>query len=80
MSIKIELNDESIRQQRKNPVKVQYIPASVDEPNKINIDNFFNNYTEEIDGRKHFILSLALMEPPSENPNKVYHFTSFLIF
>lgn len=59
MSIKIELNDESLRQQRENPVKVQYIPASVDEPNKINIDTFFNNYTEEKDGRKYLILPIG---------------------
>lgn len=51
MSIKLELSDVNFSQVDKQP-HVQFIPAGVDEAIKANVDQFFNNYTTETDGRK----------------------------
>lgn len=48
MSIKLQLA--SIDANRSEDVKLQYIPARIEEAHGIDIDNKFNNYTKEVDG------------------------------
>lgn len=52
MSITLQLENVDFNQLQENDTKLQYIPANIDESTKINIDNFFNNYTTEEDGSK----------------------------
>lgn len=50
MSIQLKLDNVDVDQPKENHLKLQYIPASVDEATNTNIDQFFNNYTTEADG------------------------------
>lgn len=53
MSIQLKLDNVDFDQSKEKHLKMQYIPASVDEATKTNIDQFFNNYTTEVDGCKY---------------------------
>lgn len=50
MSIKLQLG--SIDASRKEEIKLQYMPARIDESHDIDIDKNFNNYAKEADGCK----------------------------
>lgn len=50
MSIQLKLDNVDVDQPKEKHLKLQYIPASVDEATNTNIDQFFNNYTTEADG------------------------------
>lgn len=50
MSIKLKYENVDINQPKEKHVNLQYIPASVDEATTANVDQFFNNYTTEVDG------------------------------
>lgn len=52
MSIKLKFENVDTIQRKENHVKLQYIPASIDEATTANVDQFFNNYTTEADGCK----------------------------
>lgn len=54
MSIHLKLDDVDFNQPKENNIKLQYIPANVDEATAANIDQYFNNYTTEIDGCRYF--------------------------
>lgn len=50
MSIQLKLNQSDFDQSKRNDIHLQFIPASVEESVTANVDNFFNNYTTEVDG------------------------------
>lgn len=50
MSIELQLKNIDFDQSTENPIKLQYIPASIDENAPANVDEFFNNYTQEVNG------------------------------
>lgn len=50
MSIKLQLKDANFDRATEEHVKLQYMPATIDENIKTNVDTFFNNYTEEVNG------------------------------
>lgn len=59
MSIKLQLG--SIDASRSEDVKLQYIPARIEEAHGIDIDNKFNNYTKEVDGCEYTIDDVSSM-------------------
>lgn len=50
MSIQLKFDGVAFDQPKVNHVKLHYIPANVDEATPTNIDQFFNNYTDKVDG------------------------------
>lgn len=52
MSIQLKLDNVDIDQPKENHIKLQYMPASIDEATTANVDTYFNNYTTEVDGCK----------------------------
>lgn len=52
MSIQLKLDNADFDQPKENHIKLQFLPASVDEAANAKIDEYFNNYTTEVDGCK----------------------------
>lgn len=52
MSINLQIKDVNFDETTDNQLKLQFIPAGVDESVKANVDNYFNNYTTEKNGGK----------------------------
>lgn len=50
MSIQLKIDGSDFDQPKEKHVKLHYIPANIDEAAPTNIDQFFNNYTTEVDG------------------------------
>lgn len=50
MSIQLKTENVDFDQPAESHIKLQYIPATIDEATPTNIDQFFNNYTTEVDG------------------------------
>lgn len=50
MSIQLRLDNADFDQHKETIVKLQFLPASVDEAATAKVDQFFNNYTTEVDG------------------------------
>ncbi|XP_055309755.1 ribonuclease H2 subunit C [Sitodiplosis mosellana] len=50
MSIHLKLDNADFDQPKENHVQLQFIPASVEESAIANVDQYFNNYTTEVDG------------------------------
>lgn len=50
MSIELKLDNVDLNQPEKNPIKLHYIPASIEEATTANVDQYFDNYTTEVDG------------------------------
>lgn len=59
MSIHLKLDNIDFDQAKESHIKLQYIPASIDEATPTNIDQFFNNYTTEKDGCEYSLLPLG---------------------
>lgn len=55
MSIQLKLDNVDFDQPKENHLKLQYMPASIDEATTTNIDQFFNNYTTEQDGCEYLV-------------------------
>lgn len=55
MSIQLKLDNVDFDQSKESHIKLQYIPANIDEAAPTNIDQFFNNYTTEKDGCEYFL-------------------------
>lgn len=53
MSIQLKLDNVDFDQPKEKHLQMQYIPASIDATTNTNIDQFFNNYTTEVDGCKY---------------------------
>lgn len=52
MSIQLKLDNADFDQPKENHIKLQFLPASVDEAATANVDEYFNNYTTGVDGCK----------------------------
>lgn len=50
MSIELKLNGVDFEREERDRIKLQYIPAAIEENVLSNVDNYFNNYTEEVNG------------------------------
>lgn len=53
MSIQLKLDNTDFDQAKEDHIKLHFIPASVDETSPANVDEYFNNYTTEVDGCKY---------------------------
>lgn len=53
MSIQLKLDQAIIDQPKEDRVKLQFIPAKIEEPTEAKVDEYFNNYTTEVDGCKY---------------------------
>lgn len=55
MSIKAQITKEAV--ESADETKVHFIPASIDGNCSIKIDEYFNSYTEEANGREKLIIN-----------------------
>lgn len=53
MSINLKLDGTDFVQPKEKQVKMQYMPVGVEETCVANVDEYFNNYTTEVDGCKY---------------------------
>lgn len=61
MSIQLKLDNIDFDQPKENHVKLQFIPASIEEATTANVEQYFNNYTTKADGCKFCLIVLHVV-------------------